>query len=216
MEQAIPTPRRYTVEEYLALEAVATERHEYRDGEIIAMAGVPTTHNRITHNLHRRLGERLDESDCEVLGSDQQVRAHRTRYCYPDLMVACQPLVYDPPDGEMVLTNPRLLIEVLSPSTESDDRGEKFDDYRHLASFEEYLLVAQHRPRVEPFYRRSEGEWMIGNGVQGLDAVLHIRCLDVDIPLKHIYRGVTFPPAVPIPDIPRKPAATRRGKSRGK
>ena len=197
MEQAIQTARRYTVSEYLAFEAAASERHEYRDGEIIAMAGAVTTHNRITRNLTRRLDEKLDGSDCEVLGSDQRVRARRTRYCYPDLIVACSPLVFDPPDGEVILTNPRVLIEVLSPSTESDDRGEKFDDYRHLESFEEYLLVAQHRPRVEPFYREPDGEWMIGRTVHGLDGVLHIRCLGIDVPLAQVYARVTFPPAAP-------------------
>ena len=188
--------------EYLALEAAATERHEYRDGEILAMAGAVTTHNRITRNLSRRLDEQLDGSPCEVFGSDQRVRAHRTRYCYPDLTVAGAPLAYDPPDGELVLTNPRVLIEVLGPSTESDDRGEKFDDYRRLPSFEEYLLVAQHRPRVEPFHRNAAGEWTIGTAVDGLDAVLHVRCLGIDVPLAHVYARVTFPPAVPIPDDP--------------
>ena len=202
MEQANPTPRRYSVAEYLALEAAATERHEYRDGQILAMAGATSTHNRITHNLHRRLGERLDGSECEVFGNDQRVRAHRTRYCYPDLTVACPPLAYNPPDGDLVLTNPRLLIEVLSPSTELDDRGEKFNDYRRLEPFEEYLLVAQHRPRVEPFYRSADGEWMIGKAVEGMDAVLRVRCLAIDIPLAHIYARVTFPlPPPPLDNV---------------
>jgi Uma2 family endonuclease len=193
VEQALPTPLRYSVAEYLAMEAAATERHEYRDGEIIATAGATSTHNSITHNLHRRLGEKLDGTPREVFGSDQRVRAHRTRYCYPDLTVACAPLAYDPPEGELILTNPRVLIEVLSPSTEADDRGEKFDDYRRLPSFEEYLLVAPHRPRAEPFYRNADGEWMIGRSVEGLDAVLRVRCLRIDIPLAQVYARVDFP-----------------------
>ena len=196
MEQLIPAARRrYTVQEYLRLEDAADERHEFRDGEILDMPGNVTTHVRIATNLTRRLAERLDGTDCEVLGSDQRVRADRSRYCYPDLTVACHPLEYDPPAGEVVLTNPRVLVEILSPSTELADRGEKFTRYRNNASFEEYLLVAQDRPRVEPFRRRPDGEWTIGQIVDGLDAVLQVRCLGVDLPLAQVYAGVTFPPA---------------------
>ncbi len=197
MEQAPPSRRRYTVEEYLRLEAAAADRHEYRDGEILAMGGAATTHVRLSTNLTRRLAERLEGTGCEVLGSDQRVRARQTRYCYPDLTVACQPLIYDPPDGEVVLINPRVVIEILSPSTESSDRGEKFTSYRELASLQEYLLVAQDRPRVEPFYCKADGEWTIGKVVEGLEAVLRVRCLGIEIPLGQIYAGVTFPPPPP-------------------
>lgn len=197
MEQAITTPKRYSVAEYLAMEAAATERHEYRDGEVLDMAGATSNHNRITRNLSRRLDEQLGGKPCEVFGENQRVRARRARYCYPDLTIACAPLAYDPPDGDVVLTNPRVIFEVLSPSTEADDRGEKFDDYRRLESFEEYLLVAQHRPRVEAFYRKGDGEWVIAKTVEGLDAAVRIRCLGIEMSLEQIYARVAFPPLPP-------------------
>lgn len=186
--------------EYLTLEAVATERHEYRDGEIITMDGAAASHNRITHNLIRRLDEELERSPCEVFGSQQRVQVHRTRYCYPDLLIAGRPLMLDPPDGELTLTNPRVLIEVLSPSTAADDRGEKFNDYRRLESLEEYLLVSQHQPRVEPFYRNANGEWMIGKIVDCLDGILPIRFLRIEIPMAHVYARVEFPPLPTAPE----------------
>ena len=196
MEQAVPPQRRYTVAEYLAMEAMADDRHEFRDGDILDMAGATTPHVRIATNLTWRLAERLDGSGCEVLGSDQRVRSDRTRYCYPDLTIACQPLAYDPPDGQVVLTNPRVVIEILSPATEAADRGEKFTRYRNLASLQEYLLVAQDRPQVEPFHRQADGTWAIGRIVSGLDATFAFRSLPgVGLSLAQVYAGVTFPPA---------------------
>ena len=196
MEQAAPARQRYTVAEYLAMEAASEDRHEFRDGDVLDMAGAVTTHVRIARNMTRRLDERLEGSGCEVLGSDQRVRADRTRYCYPDLTIACTPLIYDPPDGEVVLTNPRVVIEILSPSTELADRGEKFTRYRNLASLQEYLLVAQDRPQVEPFYRQADGTWAIGRIVAGLDAAVAFRSLPgVELTLAQVYAGVTFPPA---------------------
>ncbi len=196
MEQAVPDRRRYTVAEYLAMEAASDERHEFRDGEILDMAGAVTTHVRIERNLNRRLDEALEGSGCEVLGSNQRVRSDRIRYCYPDLTVACAPLIYDPPDGEVVLTNPRVVIEILSPSTESADRGEKFTRYRNLESLQEYLLVAQDRPQVESFHRQADGTWAIGRIAAGLDAAVPFRSLPgVELSLAQVYAGVTFPPA---------------------
>ena len=205
MEQPISgsARRRYTVAEYIASEAVATERHEYCDGQILDMAGATSNHVRIVRNLTRRLDEGLETTDCEVFPLDQRVRADRARYCYPDLTVACHPLTYDPigESPEAILTNARVLIEVLSPSTESSDRGEKFTRYRNLATLEEYLLVAQDRPRVEPFYRKADGEWTIGKVIDGLDAVVPIRCLGIELLMKHIYARVAFPPEVAEPDV---------------
>ena len=196
MEQQAPTPRRsWTVAQYLAMEAASEERHEFRDGDVLDMAGAATPHVRVATNLTWRLAERLQGSGCEVLGSDQRVRSDRTRYCYPDLTVACQPLAYDPPDGDVVLTNPRVVIEILSAATEAADRGEKFTRYRNLESLQEYLLVAQDRPQIEPFHRQADGTWAIGRIVTGLDATFAFRSLPkVELPLAQVYAGVTFSP----------------------
>ena len=194
MEPPIPTARRYTVAEYIALESAATEKHEYRDGEIVAMAGGTGRHSLVTANVIRRVGNALDGSECVVFESNLRVRTDRTRYCYPDVTVACQPLIYAPfgDEPEGILTNPQVVIEILSPSTEAADRGEKFTRYRNLDSLQEYVLVAQDRPQVEPFYRQPDGVWAIGKTVDGLDGVLRLR-MGVELPLAQVYAGVTFP-----------------------
>ena len=203
MELTIEPDRRYTVEEYLAIDDAAEGRYEYRDGEIIAMAGAGYQHIRISGNLIRHLGNRLAGSPCEALSSDLRVRAVRNRrYCYPDVTVVCGEPQFDPPDRQVTLVNPQVVFEVLSPSTELSERGEKFTRYRQADSLQEYLLVAQDRPRVEPFYRQPEGGGMIGQVVDGLDGVVRLRSLNVELSLSDIYERVTFPPLPPEPDQP--------------
>ena len=200
MEQSTPTAgRRYTVEQYLAMDdASADVRYEYRDGDVLAMAGTTFTHGRIVRNLSRRIGERLDGTPCEVFLVDIRVKVDRSRYSYPDLGVVCGP-TFDPPDGDVTLTNPRVLIEVLSDSTESADRGEKFFRYMGVSSLDEYVLCRQDRPRAELFYRQPNGVWAIGRFVEGLDATLQLRSVSVEVPMRQVYEGVTFPPAGPPP-----------------
>ena len=196
MEQAIPSRRQYTVDEYLDLEEAAEERHEFRNGEILDMPGGTYAHELVVTNLIYRLSERLIRSPCRVLGSNLRVRADRSRYTYPDLSVVCGEPVFDPPrPTSATLANPRVLIEVLSPSTESGDRGEKFNRYRQIASLQEYLLVSQDRPQVEPFHRQPNGMWGIGQTVEGLDGVVSLPSLGIELPLAQVYADVTFPPA---------------------
>ncbi len=198
MEQIVPSRRRYTVDEYFALDEDADERHEFRDGEVLNMPGGTYEHEVIVANLIRHLGNRLDGSPCRVRGSNLRVRADRTRYSYPDLSIVCGPPAFDPPrPTSATLANPRVLIEVLSPSTAADDRGEKFTRYRRIASLQEYLLVWQDRPQVEPFYRQPDGVWGIGQTVEGLDAVLTLASVGVELPLAEVYADVAFPPPSP-------------------
>ena len=197
MEQPIPSRRRYTVEEYLRLDDAAQTRSEFRDGEIINMPGGTFDHEGIIHNLGHRLGERLEGSDCLVRGSNLRVRVDRTRYCYPDLTVTCGSPRFDPPEDRRTLLNPQVVIEVLSPSTETIDRGEKFFRYMQVESLQEYLLVAQDQPRIQTFYRHPEGMWAVAGAVEGMDAVLRVRSLGIEVPLAQVYADVTFPPVVP-------------------
>jgi Uma2 family endonuclease len=198
MEQSAPAIRRYTVAEYLAFEDAAEDRHEYRDGEIIAMAAARANHIRIVHNLGRHLGNRLNRSGCSVMGENQRVRVSRTRYVYPDQTVVCGPLNYDPPDDDVVLINPQVIFEVLSESTEGVDRGEKFRRYIAVDSLQEYVLIAQDAPRIESFYRHPEGMWAFAGSIEGLESVWKSRSLAIELPLADVYAAVGLAPA-PLP-----------------
>ncbi len=203
MEAATEAGRRYTVEEYIALDDGAEGRFEFRDGEILAMSGAGFPHVQITGNVNRLLGNRLAGTPCQPLMLDMRVRAvRRRRYCYPDVSVVCGEPRFDPPDRQVTLVNPQVIFEVLLPGTELSDRGEKFTRYREMESLKEYLLVAQDRPRVEPFYRQADGGWGIGEVVDGLAGVVRLRSLAVELPLSDIYERVTFPPLPPEPDQP--------------
>jgi Uma2 family endonuclease len=115
-------------------------------------------------------------------------------YYYPDLMVVCGSLEYSSPDRRTTITNPRVVIEVTSPSSEADDRGEKFSDYRRLDSVEDYVLVSQDRMQLETFYRQPDGLWVIGPTVTQPAQSAKFRSLGIEIPLADIYSGVELPP----------------------
>ena len=213
MGRVIPEPRqRYTEAEYLAFEEASDTKHEYRNGQIIpfggwerdpygqilGMAGGTAEHGDIACNLIRELGNRLKDSTCKFGNSDVRVRVPRTgRYCYPDVSVTCEPRVFAPPNRRVTLVNPQVVIEVLSPSTADDDRGDKFRDYISIDSLQDYLLVAQDRPRVEAFYRQPDGVWAIGPAVEGLGSTVTFRSLGVTLPMADIYAGVDLPPPPP-------------------
>lgn len=201
MTRSAPFKRRFTVDEYLRIERDSTEKHEYRDGEIVAMAGGTVAHSRIMANCIAAWWNRLRGGPCAPFDSNLRVRiARRTLYSYPDVTVICGPPELDPDDtrGETV-TNPRLVGEVLSPSTESYDRRTKFDRYRQLESFREYVLVSQDTPRVETFYRRDDDTWVFAVAT-GLDGTIRLSSLAIDVPLSEVYAGVEFPPEPPTPD----------------
>lgn len=191
---------RYTVTEYLSFEHDATERHEYRDGEILAMAGGSYNHSLIAMNTGGELRQTLKGKPCRVLDSNLRVRIPRTPlYTYPDAMVICGQPQFDPSDvANQTVTNPRIVIEVLSPSTEAYDRGAKFTRYRQLESLEEYILISQDAARVEGFYRQSDGSWLFTTANE-LGSCFRIRSLEVELPLSELYAGVTFPPVEAVP-----------------
>ena len=143
-------------EEYLAWERVQAGKHEYFDGEVFAMAGGSPRHNRLIMTVGIALDASLRARGCSVLSSDQRVRARERRYVYPDLTVVCGPLDVAHED---ILTNPTMLVEVLSSSTEQYDRGLKWDGYQRLSSLTDYVLVSQDRAHLEHF-GRSDGRWI--------------------------------------------------------
>ncbi len=181
--------RRFTPEEYLQLEEGSHIRSEYHDGEIFDMTGGTLNHNQIVGNLYQFLRSALEGGPCRVFQSDVRlvVQSH-TLFTYPDLLVVCGPLPLLPGRSD-TLTDARLLIEVLSPSTESYDRGDKFRMYRALTSFEEYVLVAQDRPAVERHHRLPNGEWQWRESL-ALEDSLDLVSLKLTLPLSQIYKDL--------------------------
>lgn len=192
-------PYRFTVEEYLAFERASDERHEYLDGVIYAMAGESPDHGRICINLAATLVPQLRGSDCEAFSKDLKVccgsyRAHAREglYAYPDLVVVCGAMQFHS-QAEDVLVNPKVIVEVLSPSTEALDRGEKFRRYRAwLPTLTDYVLVAQDRPLIDHYQRTTTGRWELET-LEGLDAHLHLPGIDCTVPLAEVYERIVFP-----------------------
>jgi len=185
--------RRYTIAEYLQMEEKARDRHEFHDGEILAMSGGTYGHSRINTQLLIALGNRLKGKSCHPLDSNMRVRiATRWDYLYPDISVVCGKPQFDPADPKKTtILNPRVVVEVLSESTELYDRGGKFDLYRQIPSLQEYILVSQTQPLVETFRRRSKGTWLF-DSAKGLKATVKLPSLKIALPLRDIYAGMEF------------------------
>ena len=190
---ALPRRRRvFTPGEYLVLERASSYKSEYVNGEIFAMAGAGRAHITITMNASALLWYQLKGSGCRVFGSDMRVAVDaQAMYTYPDVSVVCgEPVCLDQP-SEDNLTNPRMIFEVLSPSTEDYDRGEKFEKYKQIATLTDYVLLAQDQPRAEHFRRELSGDWTCREYV-GLDAKLGLESIGCVLPLAEIYDGVGF------------------------
>lgn len=200
---AVPfdTGRRYTLAEYLAFEESASSKHEFHGGEILAMSGGSPEHALIIANALRAIGNRLVGKPCRVYSSDLRIAIGAgADVQYPDGSVICGPLEYHPADPKRrLVTNPRVIVEVLSPTTEGYDRGEKFRLYRQLPSFEEYVLISQSTPLIETFVRQSDGRFVIASTQIGLQANVTISSLQIQICLADVYAGVTFPETLPRP-----------------
>ncbi len=154
-----PVRTKISEQEYLALERAAEERHEYADGEIFAMAGGTWEHSLIASNINGELRAALLGRPCVAQGADMRIHIPATgRYTYADGLVVCgEPVFTD--EVRDTLLNPIVIIEVLSDSTEKYDRGDKFEQYESIPSFQDYLLVSQKKVRVEHFHRQVDGTW---------------------------------------------------------
>ena len=194
-----------TPEEYIALERKAipdadTVRSEYVKGEIIAMSGASRVHNIITGNIYVGLHVQLRGSECEVYANEMRVSSPLTSsYFYPDVVVVCEEPRFED-DVFDTLLNPIILVEVLSPSTEAYDRGEKFAHYRQLMSLQEYVLVSQDKVLVERYRRPQKHEtapvtaedWIF-TAFQALEDILPLPSIQCELPLQEIYERVSFP-----------------------
>ncbi|WP_395095037.1 Uma2 family endonuclease [Armatimonas sp.] len=175
-------------EEYLTWERQRACRSEYRDGEVVAMAGASPPHNRIVANLVGELHQQLKGKLCDVYPSDLKTRVTAMRYTYPDVIVVCGEPVFGS-EASDVLTNPTVIFEVLSPSTEANDRGEKFADYQQSASLQEYILVAQDKVSVERYTRQTSGLWLYER-LARREETLTLSSVSVAITLDEIYYRV--------------------------
>lgn len=190
--------RKYTLEEYLALEEVALEKSEFWDGIIVprnepieAMAGGFPNHNKIGANIITsiNIAIRKKNKNCSTYSSDQKIFIPKfNRGVYPDCMVICgEEELHEASDA--VITNPSLIVEVLSKSTKDYDKSEKFEGYRSLPSFKEYLLVWQTIPKVQSWYKEAEDLWRISSAF-GLDKTIHLYSIDCTISLEDIYQRI--------------------------
>ena len=172
-----------TEEEYLAIERAAEFRSEFLNGETFAMAGGTKQHGRLQGNLYSEIHALLRGSLCEVYSSDQRVKVSSSGfYTYPDISVVCG----DSDPASDIILNPIVICEVLSPSTESYDRGLKFQQHRTIESLKDYVLIDQNKIRVEHFTRQADNVWTLRDHRQ-LDEELKIDSVSVSIPLHRIY-----------------------------
>lgn len=180
-----------TPDEYLRIERTAEFKSEYFAGEVFAMAGGSAMHSLLKTNVTTALSLRMRGRPCKVYDSDLRVLVSATGlFTYPDATVVCGTL--ETHDGDNA-TNPTLLVEVLSNSTENYDRTIKFDHYRKIPSLKEVLFVSQEQPIVESFSRDEDGSWKLTDA-RGLDASIELTSIGVSVPLSEIYDKVEFPP----------------------
>jgi Uma2 family endonuclease len=199
-----------TAEEYLAIERAAEYKSEFFAGEMFAMAGASEAHILITHNVAGELRTLLKKRPCRIYPNDMRVKVSDTGlYTYPDVAVVCGERHFE--DGHHdTLLNPTLIVEVLSPSTEAYDRGDKFAQYRRLESLREYVLIAQDRPRIERYTRQAEGDQWLLTEVSGLQGSVPFVSIGCELALAEVYDKVEFPessgslgrgrPGEPLPD----------------
>lgn len=186
----------FSSDEYLQREQNSPIRHEYDNGEILALAGGSYEHSLIIANFTRVLGNALQGKPCRMLESNLRIGIPSlAKFVYPDAQVMCGTPQFDPRDStRQTVVNPRVVIEVLSPSTEAYDRGRKFDHYRELQSFEEYILTAQDRPVIETYFRQADGTWLF-SPYSRIESAVKLRSLDVELRLADLYFDVAFPNA---------------------
>jgi Uma2 family endonuclease len=181
----------YTPQEYLALEREAEFKSEYLDGIIYAMSGGSPQHSAIAANVIAITVAALRGKPCQVFSSDLKVATDPNGlYAYPDLSIVCGELSFQDEQHD-VITNPTVLVEVLSPSTEAYDRGRKFAHYQHLESLKDYVLIAQDEPQVDHFTRQEGSQWIYSSAT-GLEANIFIASIDCVLHLSEVYDKVQF------------------------
>jgi Uma2 family endonuclease len=179
-------------QEYLVRERQADFRSEFYRGEMFALAGASWEHTLIKDNLARETGNQLKVGPCRVVTSDLRVKITATElYTYSDIVVVCDEPQFED-DHFDTLLNPRVLVQVLSDSTEKYDRGTKFAHYRQIPSLQEYVMVAQDRPLVERYVRQADATWVM-TVFDDLPQTFAFASIAAQVARAEVYRGVTFP-----------------------
>ena len=190
---SVAPSRKFTLEEYLTLERASEDKSQYYRGEIFAMPGGTKRHNVMGANVIGSLVAQLRNRPCRVYSGDMKIMVEATGLVtYPDAVVACEEdRLYD--QEEDVLLNPTVLVEVLSPSTESYDRGKKSEHYRKIESLKEYVLIAQDRIHIERLTRQPNGQWTLSE-VDQAGQSLHLESIDCTLKVDDVYAKVLFGP----------------------
>lgn len=184
--------KKYTLEEYLELDRNSEERYEYFDGEVFAMAGGSPNHARISGNIYSTLQSKLRGGRCEAFNSEMRLKVPLALpYRYPDASVVCGEPIFDEIDGQQMLVNPVLIVEVLSPSTAAYDLVDKFSAYQSIDSFREYLLISQDRPHVIQHVKQSKRRWLRIE-IDGMESEVKLESVNVTLALSDLYERVDF------------------------
>ncbi len=176
-----------SIAEYIQGEELSEIRHEYIYGEVYAMAGANTTHNRVVTNVGYKIDERLRNSRCETFVENVKLKADEATFYYPDVMVACD----ENPESIYYREESILLVEVLSPSTERIDRNEKLNVYRNIPTLQEYLIVWQNEVRAELYRKNTDNSWS-AEIFDEISAEIRLDSVDLNLTLVEIYRRVKF------------------------
>ncbi|MBN3887892.1 MAG: Uma2 family endonuclease [Nostoc sp. JL31] len=189
----ITKQRYYTPEEYLELEEAADYKSEYIDGQIISMAGGTANHNRIAGNFYAVLNFAFRQEEYEVFNSDMRLWIHQKRiYTYPDVtVIAGEPEFFN--NRTDIITNPQVIVEVLSKSTKNYDREDKFQVYRTISTFQEYLLIDQTRIHVDQFSKTGKKQWTLREYDEEDEAIALVT-VPFEISLQDLYNKVKFEP----------------------
>jgi Uma2 family endonuclease len=175
-----------TQEEYLSIERKSECRSEFIRGEVVAMTGASRRHNLIVANIIGELRQQLKNRPCEIYANDMRVKIPAANvYTYPDAVVVCGEPQFEDTSVDTLL-NPTLIVEVLSESTESYDRGRKSAFYRRIQSLSEYLLVAQDEYRIEQYVKQADGRWLISD-IRSLAASTELSSIQCVLMLKEVY-----------------------------
>ena len=196
MEIKDPAPayqkKLWSIADYLQMEMESEEKHEYYKGEIFAMSGAKMQHNIISGNLYAGLHEKLNNGRCRPFGSDQRVHIEKNSlFTYPDISVVCGEIKTLDND-EWNLLNPVVIIEVLSRSTKTYDRGDKFKLYRDIPTLKEYILIDTESINIECFRLNAGGHWELEE-YKTPDTTLAIESLNLSINIRDIYEGTQLP-----------------------
>jgi Uma2 family endonuclease len=197
------TTPRLTEAEYLRIERAADFKSEFFDGEMFAMAGGSLEHSLIATNIAGEFRSRLKGRDCIAFNADLRIKIETTGLnTYPDLSIICGPAQLVEGSNDTA-TNPTVIVEVLSDSTEAYDRGKKFEHYRQIPTLREYILVSQEEPRIEQFIRQEDGRWILSEA-SGLETSLDVPSLGIAVALREIFANVKFVPTpIRVPPPPR-------------